>query len=240
MALMLNRLLPLLLCLGLVSCRWLAGPTRIVPLQALVTTLTPTVSPTASPTASPPGTPGPSPTITPTYSPSPTPTVSPTPQTLWQDFESNIIFGLWDCEGPTPMTTSWSADFAVSGTHSWKMETGEGTDYGHWTGLGDKRKDVDLIGAKTLKFWIKCSVTLTTEMYWDEGLSSGADGETWGRRITIPGGPDWQELVFPLSTFNSYGGNNIQDTQAINSIWFYHVVPYAAHTLYIDDIRFTP
>jgi hypothetical protein len=171
----------------------------------------------------------------------PVPVPTPTPLYLWQDFETDVSAGFWYPAGPSPMTQSWASDDAHGGAHSWKMVTGAGVGYGHWTGL-DMLSPKDFTGATKVSVWVKCDQNLQTEFHFIEGMTNGGDGETWWSLLTITGSPSWQHYTLPLSGFFSTGGphDGVLSVGSVQTVWFYHWAPYPALTLYVDDIGFQP
>jgi len=156
---------------------------------------------------------------------------------MYCDFESDPSSGFWWPGGPSAMWNTWSGDTANSCYRSWKITSSPAVPYGHWNGLSLNKS---ITGASTYNMWYKSNATYTTSWSWDEGTSSGADGEEWTTSITFIGDNSWHLFALPLSSFVSGGGNNIPDTQDIIQVWFYDTSPVPAYIIYIDDIEFLP
>jgi hypothetical protein len=157
---------------------------------------------------------------------------------MYCDFESPLVnYSDYGGGGPSYENLSQSKDTAISCTTSWKLS--EGPSAATWLFPWEKYFPPT---ATTFKMWYKIDKILPTTLSWQEGSSLGADGESWSIDIVLNPSAAWQELLIPLSCFTSSGGNNIPDVQSVTGVYFYHSgpYPYAAHTLYIDDIRFGP
>ncbi len=161
---------------------------------------------------------------------------------IFDDFENNFIGYVWS-GGPNQISNSWSLDDAVSGVRSFKISAGPGTSWGHWIGLNGSSLSgglpMSFPGATKIKIWIKVSQNVNIMFHWNEGYTSGANGEDWAYQINLTGSGSWQQITIPLSSFS--GGISIEP-QSVQSIWIDwntpSFSPYVAHTIYIDDIGF--
>jgi hypothetical protein len=207
----------------------------------------------------------PSPPATPASTPTPTATATATPgsggctppdafdvgtdPTVFEDFEAQPASGppgpyYWD-GGPSAIVGAWDSSSSATCTYSYKFVMGAGSGYGHWYGFTIDTPSRSYPSATTsnLSFWYKVTAPVMTAPSIIEGSSAGGDGEAWvAPNVSLTVSASWQQVVVPLSSFSITGtpAGGVMDLNDIATVWFYNQIPYSAHTIWLDDIKFTP
>jgi hypothetical protein len=215
-------------------------------------------------------TPSPTVTATPVSTPSPTPTMTPfvADPNVFDDFENGLSFGPgWCCPPagcwgwPCSASIEWSTDYAVSGTHSWKIKgihnNNPSDTWSAWALLDNSMMTPfrsDFTGALYVKVWMRSTAPITVRFHWYEGSTLG-QGEDWAYETAVSG-PTWVDYSMPISGFYTAcapGGDGIPNVNDVYSLWvdFASTAPppcganasmtfTGTNDLYIDDVRFSP
>jgi hypothetical protein len=202
------------------------------------------------------------------YAPTPTPVVSTSD--VFDNFEFGLDFSpAWCCPPPTcygwpcRAAIEWSTDYAVSGSHSWKLKgikNNNATDtWSGWCSLDSIMMTPfksNFTGATRVQLYIRASAPCQVGFHWIEG-GTYSPTEDWATEITVNNTTAWQNYSIPLSAFTTDCpalGNGIPDVNDVSNLWIYFVnsvpgspCPSAKSmtfagpvNIYIDDVRFSP
>ncbi len=164
----------------------------------------------------------------------------------WDNFEQPAVGYLWTGGPGSPILEDYSTLASYTCSYSWRIKTGVSGSYGHWAGLNASSLQqggnpvTNLGGATRMAIAIKVDQNVKFDFYLHEGSTNGGDSEEWTTTFDLTASPSWQTFDIPLSSMVGNGKDGVLATGSIQYFWLFYYTPYAAHTLYIDDIQFLP